>query len=195
MAFEPLGEHGRVQRVHLIINIFGERFQTFVGEIFVSTTSSSRSTFRGGLRGSHTGCSLPLLVERHAYSQVSHGPFDIRHRQATFIRGSQSRTAVIDCPRERLATEQPGRELARPSATTGAEDAAVPVSRIGSAVPLITCLGLQHFQHLSPSHHVCNEASVPDRGFRGIACRCGHCCLKRRSTTISSTEPNNVTNP
>ena len=56
-------------------------------------------------------------------------------------------------------------------------------------------LGLQHFQHLSPSHHVCSEASVPDRGFRGMACRCGHCCLKRRSTTISSTEPNNVTNP
>ena len=28
-----------------------------------------------------------------------------------------------------------------------------------------------------------------------MACRCGHCCLKRRSTTISSTEPNNVTNP
>src|SRR6476619_5845728 len=42
-------------------------------------------------------------------------------------------------PRERLATEQPGRELARPSATTGAEDATLPVSGIGSAVPLSTC--------------------------------------------------------
>jgi hypothetical protein len=134
-------------------------------------------------------------TDAQAYSQVSHGPFNIRHRQTAFIRGGKSRTAVTDRPRERLATEQPGRELARPRATTGAEDVAVPVSGIGSAVPLITCLGLQHFQHLSPSHHVCNEASVPDRGFRGMACRCGHCCLKRRSTTISSTEPNNVTNP
>src|SRR6266446_5058649 len=89
--------------------------------------------------------------------------------------------------RERFATKQPGRELARPCTTTGAEDAAVPVGRIGSAVPFITCLGLQHFQHLSPSHQVCNEASVPDRGFRGMACCCGHCCLKRGSTTISST--------
>ena len=136
-----------------------------------------------------------LATDAQAYSQVSHGPFDIRHRQTAFIRGGKSRTAVTDRPRERLATEQPGRELARPSATTGAEDATLPISWIGSAVPLITCLGLQHFQHVSPSHHVCNEASVPDRGFRGMACRCGHCCLKRRSTTISSTEPNNVTNP
>ena len=28
-----------------------------------------------------------------------------------------------------------------------------------------------------------------------MACRRGHCCLKRRSTTISSAEPNNMTNP
>src|SRR5262245_57315293 len=134
-------------------------------------------------------------VDAQAYSQVSHGPFNIRHRQTAFMRGSKSRTAVTDRPRERLSTEQPGRELARPSATTGAEDAAVPVSGIGSGVPLSTCLGLQHVQHLSPSHYVRNEASVPHRGLSRMACRCGHCCLKRRSTTISSTEPINVTNP
>src|SRR6478672_6867500 len=99
-------------------------------------------------RGARLSCAIaPEQASRpatdaQAYSQVSHGPFDIRHRQTAFIRGGKSRTAVTDRPRERLATEQPGRELARPSATTGAEDAAVPVSGIGSAVPLGTCFGL-----------------------------------------------------
>src|SRR6266700_3316191 len=92
-------------------------------------------------------------------------------------------------------TKQPSREPACPGARTRAKDATLPVSRIGTKIPLGTCFGLQHFQHLSPSHHVCNEASVPNRGSRGMACRCGLCCLKRRSTTIRSTEPNNVTNP
>ena len=53
----------------------------------------------------------------------------------------------------------------------------------------------QHFQHLSPSHHVCNEAPVPCRSLRGMACRCRDRCLKRHSSTIGSTEPDNVTNP
>ena len=80
---------------------------------------------------------------------------------------------VTDRARERLATEQPGRELACPGATTRAKDATLPVSRIGSEIPLSTCFGLQHFQHLSPSHHVCNEASVPHRGLRGMALGAG----------------------
>src|SRR6266404_4248698 len=96
-------------------------------------------------RGARLSCAIApeqasrLATDAQAYSQVSHGPFDIRHRQTAFIRGGKSRTAVTDRPRERLATEQPGRELARPSAATRAKDAAVPVSRIGSEIPLSTC--------------------------------------------------------
>ena len=81
-------------------------------------------------------------TDAQAYSQVSHGPFDIRHRQTAFIRGSKSRTAVTHRARERLATEQPGRELACPGATTRAKDATLPVSRIGTEISLSTCLGL-----------------------------------------------------
>src|SRR5438477_935713 len=103
-------------------------------------------------------------ADAEAHSQVSHDPFDIRDRQIAFICGGKSRTAVIDSPRERLATEQPRGKLTCPCAATRAKDAALPISRIGSAVPLSTCFGLQHFQHLSPSHHVRNEASVPHRG-------------------------------
>ena len=69
-------------------------------------------------------------------------PSTIRHRQTAFIRGSKSRTAATDRPRERLATEQPGRELACPGATTRAKDATLPVSRVGSEIPLGTCFSL-----------------------------------------------------
>src|SRR5437667_680324 len=92
-------------------------------------------------------------------------------------------------------TKQPSREPACPGARTRAKDATLPVSRIGTEIPLGTCFGLQHFQHLSPSHHVCNEASVPHRGLRGMARRRGRCSLKQHSSAIGSTEPDNVTNP
>src|SRR5205823_737738 len=51
-----------------------------------------------------------------------------------------------------------------------AESSHVPVRRRERKMqrfPLGTCFGLQHFQHRSPSHHVCNEASVPHRSLRG----------------------------
>jgi hypothetical protein len=134
-------------------------------------------------------------TDAEANSQVSQDPFEIRDRQTVFVRGSESRTARDYCPRERLATKQPGRELACPGATTRAKDATLPVSRIGSEIPLGTCFSLQHFQHLSPSHHVCNEASVPHRGLRGMAHRRGCRCLKRHSSATGSSEPGNVTNP
>src|SRR6478609_3064052 len=54
-----------------------------------------------------------------------------------------------------------------------AKDATLPVSRVGSELRFSTCLGLQHFQHLSPSRHVCNQAPVPHRGLRRMACCCG----------------------
>jgi transposase-like protein len=55
---------------------------------------------------------------------------------------AKSRTAVTHRARERLATEQPGRELACPGATTRAKDATLPVSQVGSEIPLGTCFGL-----------------------------------------------------
>src|SRR5947199_8898617 len=67
-----------------------------------------------------------------AHSQVSHDPFDIRDRQIAFICGGKRRTAIIDSPRERLATEQPRGKLTCPCAATRAKDAALPISRIGS---------------------------------------------------------------
>jgi putative transposase len=42
-----------------------------------------------------------------------------------------------------LRKKQPGRKLALSGATMGAKDATLPVSRIGSEVPLSTCFGLQ----------------------------------------------------
>src|SRR5207244_8611440 len=96
--------------------------------------------------------------------------------------------------RERLATKQSGRELACSVAATRAKDATLPVGRIGTEVPVSTSLRLQHFQHLSPSDHVHNKASVPNRGLRGMACCCGRCCLKWHPSAIGSTEPDNVTN-
>src|SRR5437764_13156730 len=125
---------------------------------------------RCGRRSARLSCAIaPEQASRtaahaEAHSQVSHDPFDIRDRQIAFISGEKRRTAVIDSPRERLATEQPRGKLTCPCAATRAKDAALPISRIGSAVPLSTCFGLQHFQHLSPSHHVRNQASVPHRG-------------------------------
>jgi hypothetical protein len=130
-------------------------------------------------------------IDAEAYSQVSRGSIEIRYRQTFLLRGSKSRTAGDHCTRERVATKQSGRELSCSGAAKRAKDATLPVGWIGSEVPLSTCFGLQHFQHLSPPDHICNEALVSDRGLRGMARRCGRCGLKRHSS--QSARPNPTT--
>jgi len=159
---------------------------------------ASRRCRRRGARLSGavaSGQASRLAIDAEAHWQVSHGAFDVRHRRTAFIRSRQSRAAGDDSPREGLATEQPSRELACSSAATRAKDATLPIGWIGSAVPVSTCFGLQHLQHLPPSRHLCNEASVPDRSLRSVARRCRRRGLSENHCRIVATDPNNVTKP
>src|SRR5207253_1133365 len=104
-----------------------------------------------------------IAINAETHSQISHDPCEIGDRQTAFLCGRKNRTTAADRPRERFATKQPGGELACPGAATRAKDATLPISGIGSAVPLRTRFGLQHLQHLSPSHLI---SSATKRRFR-----------------------------
>ena len=54
----------------------------------------SKIPYQGVPVGTINGSSA---TDAEAYSQVSHGPVEIRDRQTTFLRGSKSRTAGDDC--------------------------------------------------------------------------------------------------